>query len=113
MNPATYNITDIWQGATWRKRLVVLLAGVGSQPMDLTGYSATLTIYTNQVSTLVLSDTNGGITLGGTAGTMDLYINAVTTTTLAAGQYELNIVAPDEGDTTALLIGTVTPGGLF
>lgn len=107
--PAKFTLSA-WEGATWRKTIVVLTGGSGSSPRDLTGYSAIMHIRTGASNTIVytLSTANGQITLGGLAGTIALYIPAADTLAFpwSSGIYDLNITAPGgAGDTDALLWG--------
>jgi hypothetical protein len=75
------------QGATFRRRIMytTLVNGVET-PVNLTGMSARMQVRSNIESATTLlsltSATNGGITLGGTAGTIDLLIAASATDAL-------------------------------
>lgn len=65
-------------------------------PINLTGCSAEMNIVTATGVTYYLNSTtataNGGIlTLGGTAGTIVIYIPDTDTITLVAGQYDLRV----------------------
>lgn len=98
------------QGATFRKRLV-WSTGTPAVPVDLTGYTARMQIRADIASPTVLHELtteNGGITLGGATGQIDLYISAAATAAFAwqAGVYDLELVAPN-GDVTRLIEGTV------
>lgn len=87
--------------------------GASSGPVDLTGYSAALQIRAFPLSTTILYDASGNLTLGGTAGTISLSIPASATTgfTWWQGAYDLILTSP-AGVVTRLLQGsvTVTPG---
>jgi hypothetical protein len=105
----TYNMT-IDQGATFELR--VTWKDPDGVPINLSGYTARMQIRdTYSSATPLVSITSGsGITLGGTAGTVDLLIPAETTSALNAplsGVYDLEIV---NGGTvvTRLIQGTVT-----
>jgi len=87
--------------------------------MDLTNYSAALTVkdtdsgaYTTPAATPLLSLTSpsGGITLGGTAGTLTVVQTATQTSayTWASGDYRLTLTAGSGGDTDVYLYGSVT-----
>ncbi len=97
----------IEQGATFRKRLL-WSAGDPALPVDLTGWTARMQLRSAVNSPTViheLTTANGGIALGGVAGTIDLYISeAITAALLADGVYDLELVAPG-GDVTRLLKG--------
>ncbi len=111
--PAKLKFT-IYQGATFRKRLrwSVKAAGV---PIDLTGCKARMQVRAEVESTevlLELTTENGGITLGGTAGTIDFYVGATATAaiTWTSGVFDLEIVHPGAlpDDVTRLAQGTVS-----
>lgn len=102
-------------------RIFVWLAGgcgcgtVGStpQPVDLTGYTASLQIRAFPLSTTILYDASADIVLGGTTGTITLTIDATDTAgfTWFNGVYDL-ILTNSGGFVTRLLRGkvTVSPG---
>jgi len=105
------NIT-IEQGATFRKQLIWNAAGGG--PNDLTGYTARMQIrekVSDTSPTVDITTANSGITLGGTAGTIDLFISDVATDaiTFQSGVYDLEMVdTGGSGDVTRLIEGVVT-----
>lgn len=80
--------------------------------VSLIGYTARMQIRVAQQSEVLYSLTteNGGITLGGATGTINLYISAADTMTLSesllTGIYDLELVAPS-GRVTRLLSGDV------
>jgi hypothetical protein len=105
---------EINQGATFRRRLT-WLTGSPATPVDLTGWTARMQIRSTVESAAVLHELtteNGGITLGGIAGTIDLYISATATAAFAwpsAAVYDLELVAPGVGgDVYRLVGGSVT-----
>jgi len=81
MQSPGYLDLNCWQGANFDYTLTWETAGT---PVNLTGYSARMQVRSNYDSgTAVVSLTNGtGITLGGTAGTILLEMNASTTAAL-------------------------------
>lgn len=86
MSAGTYNIVAE-QGATYSK--LFTLTNSAGDLIDLTGYTARLHVreaYSGEVKLLELTTENGGITLGGAAGTLALLATA---TQMAA------IVVPD------------------
>jgi hypothetical protein len=98
------------QGATFTQRLTWKIDG---NPVNLTGYTARMKVKNTIRNNVVVSITHlSGITLGGSAGTIDLAISAADTTTLIPGKYsyDLELVAPG-GTVTRLIRGhfTVTP----
>lgn len=105
-----YNLA-IQQGAT----LSVALTWKDSNdaPVNLTGYTARLQVretYDSGNAVLSLNTSNGGIALGGTAGTINLSAAATATAALSApftGVYDLELVSAS-GDVTRLLEGLAT-----
>lgn len=103
----------IKQGATFRRRLT-WKTGSPAIAVDLTGYTARMQVRAVIEDPVVLVDLtteNGGITLGGTAGTIDLFINDAATSAYMwdAGVFDLEMVAPGaNGDVIRLTAGTVT-----
>lgn len=99
------------QGATFRK-LFTWKAGVPAVAVDLTGCAARMQMraeITAAVPLVTLTTENGGIVLGGTAGTIELIITAQATAamTWTAAVYDLEIVLAN-GDVRRLLYGPVT-----
>lgn len=98
MSAGKLNIT-IEQGATWSKSLLWTDDGVPPAPVDLTGRTARMQIRQAQASRtamLELTTENGGITLGGAAGTIDILATAEQSATLKSdGVYDLEIVTGD------------------
>ena len=94
--PAKLKFT-IYQGATFRKRLT--WKAPDGTPIDLTGCTARMQVRSEVESDVVLlslTTENGGITLGGSAGTVNLYLGAVATAALAfeGGVFDLEIIHP-------------------
>lgn len=88
---------EMWQGASWDYTLTWTTGGT---PVNLTNYSARMQVRDSyDAGTAVLSLTSGaGITLGGTAGTVFLEANAVTTAAIPARPdnayiYDLELVS--------------------
>lgn len=111
--PAKLKFT-IYQGATFRKRLRWSDKATGT-PIDLTGCTARMQVRAETGSSTVLLELtteNGGITLGGTAGTIDLYVGATATAALGweGGVFDLEIIHPGAlpDDVTRLAQGTVS-----
>jgi len=81
------------QGSTFSKTLTYKIEDV---PVNLTGYSSRLQVrqtYYDTDTIVSLTSGSGGITLGGSAGTIDILINASTTSQFAPGNwvYDLEI----------------------
>lgn len=100
------------QGATFRRTLTWTRSVSGGDPVpyDLTGATARMQIRPDLVSTPFASLTteNGGISLGGTAGTIELYLSDTQTDTMTTqhGIYDLEVKFPD-GDVRRVLEGSV------
>lgn len=104
-----YNLS-IQQGATLA--VAVTWKDSNDVPVDLTGYTARLQVKETYDGNAVLSlnTSNGGIALGGTAGTINLAAAATATAALAApfsGVYDLELVS-GSGVVTRLLEGAAT-----
>ncbi len=101
----------IEQGSTFRK-VLTWKAGTPAVPVDLTGCTARMQIRATIPSTTVLHELtteNGGIALGGAAGTITLYISDTATALMAwaTGVWDIEIITA-AGDVTRLLYGPVT-----
>lgn len=111
--PAKLKFT-IYQGATFRKRLRWSDKATGT-PIDLTGCTARMQVRAETSAPAVLLDLtteNGGITLGGAAGTIDLYVGATATAAInwEGGVFDLEIIHPGAlpDDVTRIAQGTVS-----
>ena len=112
MPAANYDFTgdNAWeQGATLFRRQT-WSDSIGAL-VNLTGYTAKMQVRSSRLSTAILlelSTTNGGIVLGGSAGTMDLKQTAIQTAafTWKKGVYDLELTAAD-GTVTRLMQGAV------
>ena len=102
---------EIQQGATLS--LVATWKDSGGTAINLTGYTARMNVretYSSSSAFLTLTTENGGITLGGSAGTITLSASATTTAALTApfsGVYDLELVSGG-GVVTRLLEGVAT-----
>jgi hypothetical protein len=81
------------QGSTFNRRVTYK---IDETPVNLTGYSSRLQVREAHYSTSTITDltsSNGGITLGGSAGTIDILIGASATALFDAGTfvYDLEI----------------------
>jgi hypothetical protein len=115
MTAGVYTVT-IEQGATFRLRLTLRLpATVVGEPgelYDLTDHIARMQIRHRTASPEILyalTTENGGITLGGAAGTIDLYISDEDTASFAfrSAVYDLEIETVPDGDVTRIIQGPV------
>lgn len=109
MTPGKFNFICP-QGSTFSRTLTYK---IDNSPVDLTGYDARLQVREYHYSDefiLNLTDTSG-LSLGGSAGTITIDLDADTTTNLVAGDYvyDLELVVSDT--VTRLIEGkfTVTP----
>ena len=101
---------EILQGETYSKQFIWKdSAGANG---NLTGYTARMQVRQSKASDTVLLElttANGRIALGGSAGTIDLSLNATTTAAITwkRGVYDLELVASN-GVVKRLLEGEVT-----
>jgi len=111
VSPGKLNLT-LSQGATWNVSLTYN-DGDGD-PINLTGFSARMqarNFYTSE-STVFDIDSTNDITLGGTAGTIQISVDAATTAAIGAAQYVYDMeIVSGSGEVTRLIEGTliVTP----
>ena len=110
MKPGKYNFICP-QGTTFSKQLTWEIDG---DPVDLTTYTARMQVrekYTSPSATLTLTTENGGITLGGIQGTVDLDIDATSTSNLIAKEYVYDLELVSSSVVTRLIEGKfiVTP----
>lgn len=109
MTAAAHNIT-IEQGATFQLNL--LWKGSNDVPINLTGYTARMQVrqkHTSDTALLNLTTENGGIVLGGAAGTIAVTAAATATDDLSVktAVYDLELVSGG-GVVTRLIEGCVT-----
>jgi hypothetical protein len=109
--PAKLKFT-IYQGATFRKRLVWTGPKPAQLPIDLTGCTARMQVRAETESPdvlLELTTENTGITIDGAAGAIGLYISAEDTSaiTWGSGVWDIEIIHPN-GEVTRLAQGSVS-----
>jgi hypothetical protein len=102
-------VEAIEQGATWRKQTTYKDSNL--VPYDLTGFKAKMQArrsYAAPDPIIDLTTENGGITLGGTAGTINLFLSATQTAALYVyqGIYDLDLISPG-GDVLRYLQGYI------
>jgi len=106
----------IWKGATFRQRIVLYQPNSTTLPENLSGYTGEMIIRDKPEGTpvLTLNTLNGGVTLGGSAGTIDLFIDATDTAAITwkSAVYDLTITGGGDDDTTALLYGGISAQGV-
>ena len=108
MAPGVLNLT-FPQGDTWA--LSLTWNDSAGAPINLTGYTAAMQLrLTYDAVTPVLSLTStSGITLGGSAGTVALLVDAPTTAAIDAGIYVYDLdLRSGGGVVTRLVQGSVT-----
>lgn len=94
LRPAKYNF-HIWRGSTLQSRIIVYQDEDMATVKNLTGYTATFIVKDVQTQDVLLSLSSGsGITLGGSEGTIDLYLSEAATAALDwnYGLYELALI---------------------
>jgi hypothetical protein len=94
------------QGATFSR--VVTYQGSDGVAVNLTGYTARMQVRETAESGTILLDLtteNGGIALGGSAGTVTLTATATQTAAIAAGEWVYDIELVNGATVTRLLQG--------
>lgn len=112
--PARYTL-NAWSGSLFQKTVAVYTGGIDSTVRDLTGYAATMNLRDAPGDTpyYTLSTTNGQITLGGTAGTVTLFIPSTDMLTLQSGLYDLTATSDGgAGEEDPLLWGVFRVRGV-
>jgi len=93
------------QGATFTFAFTIK---TGNTAWNLTNYTATMTVkpFTGSTTTTVLAtNANGKIALGGAAGTVTVTLSAATTDAITAGKYVYDLVLDSGTVVTRLLEG--------
>lgn len=108
-HPGKYNLY-LYRGATFTR--IITWKGENGTPIDLTGCTARLHMRETADAAapfLTLTTENGGITLGGVAGTIALLATATATAAVTAtqGVYDLELIASDGITVTRLIEGMV------
>jgi hypothetical protein len=108
--PAAVNNLIIEQGASFECR-ITWKAGTPPAAVNLSSFTARMQVRVTAASpdTALSLTSSSGITLGGAAGTIDLFVSASGTAALAPGKYvyDLELVSAS-GNVTRLMAGTVT-----
>lgn len=111
-----HHVFRVWRGATFRVTVTVYEDDDREDLRDLSNYTASMVIRDEPEgdALLTLNTSNGGIALGGVAGTVTLFIDESDTEDLAwsEGHYDLLLTAPSGGDTDGLLYGKVLVKGV-
>ena len=111
INPGTYSMT-VYAGADFDRTFTVTQGGTA---LNLTGYTAAMMVRdaVDGTATPLLSLTSGsGITLGGTAGTIQVAITNAQSAAIPAGSYayDLEIISGSSA-ITRILQGAVNVSG--
>lgn len=116
MTAGVYTVA-IEQGSTFRLRLTLrlptLVPGEPGALMDLSNFIARMQIRHRTPAPEILyslTTENGGLTLGGAAGTIDMFISDEDTSAFSfrSAVYDLEIEAVPGGDVTRIIQGPVT-----
>ena len=105
-----YNFT-LDQGSTWT--LQIIYNDPSGTPINLTGYTAEMQIrrkFDSDTAVLTLSTSNGGITITGPTGTLDL-VATDEQADIDPGLYVYDLELSTGGVRTRLIQGTVTVSG--
>jgi hypothetical protein len=110
MIPGKYNLVCP-QGSTFNQQLTWTINNV---PVNLTSYTAKMQVREKHISdvyNLNLTTENGGIVLGGNAGTIRLIANATSTAAIIAKEYVYDLELNSGGEVIRLIEGKfiVTP----
>jgi len=108
MTAGNYDIV-IEQGATFN--LPITWKDQNNNPINLSGFTANMMMRATPSDTssfINLTTSNGGITLGGSAGTIAIYMSSAATAAITQthGVYDL-ILTDNSGNVTRLLQGNV------
>lgn len=99
------------QGATYSQ---VITWKDSNGPINVTGYTARMQVrptIASSTTTLSLTTENGGIALGGAAGTITLAVSATATAALAEGKYVYDLELVTGADVYRVVMGTFTVRG--
>jgi hypothetical protein len=110
MIPGKYNMVCP-QGTTFSKQLTFTIDSV---PVDLTTYTARMQVrekYTSTSAIITITTENGGISLGGEDGTIDLYVSDSNTSHIVAKEYVYDLELVSSSNVYRLIQGKfiVTP----
>jgi hypothetical protein len=112
MSAGIYNFT--WEQGATVSQTMYWKVGDPAFPVDLTGFTARMSLKSQGTQALSLTTANSRIVLGGVEGSIVLSVDAVTTATLLAGSYayDLELVSSDATPVvTRLLKGFVNISG--
>lgn len=108
--PGSFNMRTR-QGSTFRRIFTYRINGT---PVNLTGWTVRMQVRTKVSASTVTLDVTPFITLGGTAGTVDVHIPATTLAAIPARSgdrhyvYDLELVSPNASEVVSFLAGRFT-----
>lgn len=110
VSPQTYDGFIINKGAEFSP--LIYYKDACGEPIDVSGYSASMRAkykLSDPTAFLELTTSNGGITLGGAAGTIQVFMSDTATAALTAGygQYSL-LLDPGANNSFYILEGKIT-----
>jgi len=103
MVPGKYNIVCP-QGSTFVKQIIYTIDDV---PVNLAGFTARMQVresYSSENFILEITTENGGITLGGALGTIDMFISDTVTQAIRAKEYVYDLELVSSGLQVSRLI---------
>ncbi len=101
LNFTVYTGATFFQSITWENE--------DGTPVDLTGYTAAMQAKAGSVTLININTDNGGITLGGVDGTIELLISAEDTSVLPSANCKYDLLLTSSGGFVyPLLGGTLT-----
>ena len=108
MSAGIYN-TTIDQGSIWD--LTIVYQDSDGDPIDLTGYTAAMQLrqnYNSEAADLTLTTANGGLTITGATGTIQVSATATQTGNLSAGFYVYDLELTSGSNISRLIQGQIT-----
>jgi hypothetical protein len=108
MTAGIYNAT-VDQGSIWN--LTIVYQDSDGDPIDLTGYTAAMQLrqnYNSELADLTLTTANGGLTINGPTGTIQVSASAVQTGLLSAGFYVYDLELTSGSNISRLIQGQIT-----
>lgn len=108
MTAGIYN-TTIDQGSVWD--LTIVYQDSSGNPINLTGYTAAMQLrqnYNSDVADLTLTTSNGGLTITGATGTIQVSATPTQTGLLTAGFYVYDLELTLGSDVSRLIQGQIT-----
>ena len=108
MTAGIYN-TTIDQGSIWN--VTIVYKDSNGNPVNLTGYTAAMQLrqnYNSESADLTLTTANGGLTITGATGTIQVSATATQTGNLSAGFYVYDLELTSGSNISRLIQGQIT-----